>query len=104
MSSDAENCVGFSVVKLEPHKHVMKLGRSGWIRGICCLRDSCGVTARVSTSEHQLLAVVTLALLPIGKWRLPTGKDVFVCNRFPQTETALGLFPWIHQKEQKNFP
>ena len=32
------------------------------------------------------------------------GKDIFVCNHFPQTKTALGLFPWIHQKEQKNFP
>jgi len=35
---------------------------------------------------------------------LPTGKDFFVCNRFPQTEIALGLFPWIHKKEQKNLP
>ena len=51
----------------------------------------------------EAVVVVTVALLPMGKWRLPTGKDVFVCNRFPQTETALVLFPWIHQKEQKNF-
>ena len=27
-----------------------------------------------------------------------------MCNRFPQTESALGLFPWIHQKEQKELP
>ena len=26
MSSDFQNCVGFSVIKLEPHKHVIKIG------------------------------------------------------------------------------
>ena len=36
----------------------------------------------------QPLVVVTLAILPMGKWRLPTDKDVYVCNRFPQTETV----------------
>ena len=44
MSSDSKNCVGFSVIELEPHKHVIKLGRSGWFRRICCLRGNCGVT------------------------------------------------------------
>ena len=48
MSSDAKNCVGFSVVKLEPHKHVLKPGGLGWFRKICCLRDNCGETGRVS--------------------------------------------------------
>ena len=46
----------------------------------------------------QLLVVVTLTLLPMGKWPLPTDKDVYVCNRFPQSETVLGLFPWRHKK------
>ena len=44
MSSDSKNCVGFSVIELEPNKHVIKLGRSGWFRRIYCLRDNCGVT------------------------------------------------------------
>ena len=26
MSSDFKNCVGFSVITLEPHKHVIRLG------------------------------------------------------------------------------
>ena len=52
MSSDAKSCVSFSVIELEPLKHVIKLGMSGWFRRIYCLRDNCGVTERVSTSEH----------------------------------------------------
>ena len=52
MSSDSKNCVGFSVIELEPHKYVIKLGKSGWFRRMYCLRDNCGMTARVNTSEH----------------------------------------------------
>ena len=50
------------------------------------------------------LGAVTLAILPLGKWLLPTGKQLFVCNRFSQSEIAFGKFPWMRQKEQKNFP
>ena len=28
------------------------------------------------------LAAVTLAVLPMGKWLLPTGKQLLVCDRF----------------------
>ena len=62
------------------------------------LRHRYAVNNAGSHARGLTLVVVTLALLPMGKLRLPTGMDVFVCNRFPQTETALGLFPWIHQK------
>ena len=37
----------------------------------------------------------------MGKLRLPTGKDVFASNRFPQTEIALGLFPWYIKKNKR---
>ena len=68
------------------------------------LKLASSVRALLKPYGDTLIAVVTQALLPMGKERLPTGKDVFVSNRFSQTETALYLFPWIHQKEQKNFP
>ena len=37
----------------------------------------------------------------MGKWRLPTGKDVFVCSRFPQTETAQGYFHGYIKKNKR---
>ena len=49
----------------------------------------------------EAVVVVTVALLPMGKWRLPTGKDVFVCNRFPQTETAQGYFHGYIKKNKR---
>ena len=59
MSSDAKNCVAFSVVKLEPHKHVLKPGGLGWFRKICCLRDNCGETGRVRYVKTPLGSVKT---------------------------------------------
>ena len=39
-----------------------------------------------------------MAVLPIGKWLLPTVKQRFVSDRFPQGEIALGKFLWIHKR------
>ena len=52
----------------------------------------------------ETLAAVTLAILPLGKWLFPTGKQFFMCNRSAQRKIASGKFPWICQKEQKNCP
>ena len=51
-----------------------------------------------------LLAVVTLAILPLGKWLFPTGKQFFMCDRSAQRKISCGKFPWLRQKEQKNCP
>ena len=34
----------------------------------------------------------------MGKWLLPTVRQRFVCDRFPQGEIALGKFLWIHKR------
>lgn len=39
----------------------------------------------------------------MGEWLLPTEKQLFVCDRFSQGEIASVKFPWILQKEQKNY-
>ena len=39
-----------------------------------------------------------------GHFCCPWGKQLFMCGRFPQGEIASGKFPWIRQKEQKNYP
>ena len=39
-----------------------------------------------------------MAVLPMGKWLLPTVRQRFVCDRFPQGEIALGKFLWIHKR------
>ena len=43
----------------------------------------------------------TPAVSPMGKWLLPTGKELFVCDRLSQSKNCLGKFPRIHRKEQK---
>ena len=40
--------------------------------------------------------------LSMGKTAIVTAP--FMCDQFPQGEIALGKFPWIRQKEQKNYP
>ena len=50
------------------------------------------------------LGVVTLVILPMGKWLLPMGKQLFVSDRFPQGEIASGKFQWISQNDQKKLP
>ena len=50
------------------------------------------------------LAAVTLAILPLGKWLFPAGKQFFMCNRSAQSEIDSGKSPWIRQKEQRNCP
>ena len=50
------------------------------------------------------LGAVALVILPMGKWLLPMGKQLFVCDRFPQGEIVSGKFQWISQKEQKKLP
>ena len=39
-----------------------------------------------------------MAVLPMDKWLLPTVRQRFVCDRFPQGEIALGKFLWIHKR------
>ena len=39
-----------------------------------------------------------MAVLPMEKWLLPTVRQRFVCDRFPQGEIALGKFLWIHKR------
>ena len=34
----------------------------------------------------------------MGKWLLPTVRQRFVCDRFPQGEIALGKILWIHKR------
>ena len=46
----------------------------------------------------EAIAAVTLAILPLGKWLFPTGKQFFMCNRSAQRKIAPGNFPWIRQK------
>ena len=38
-----------------------------------------------------------------GYFFCPAGNN-FLCGRFPQGEIASRKFPWIRQKEQKNYP
>ena len=38
-----------------------------------------------------------MAVLPMDKWLLPTVRQRFVCDRFPQGEIALGKFLWINK-------
>ena len=52
----------------------------------------------------QPLVAVPLDLFPTGKWDFTHGKSVFACNLYSHSETAHGKSPWIHQKEQKNYP
>ena len=40
----------------------------------------------------------------MNKWLLPTGKQPFVCDRFPPGEIASGKFPWLRQKKTKELP
>ena len=65
-----------------------------------CIRTPCVQTLRLAAT----IGAVTLVILPLGKLLLPTGKQLFVCNRHSQSEITLGKLPWIRQKEQKNFP
>ena len=55
-------------------------------------------------SSSCVIGAVTLALLRMGKWLLPIGKQLLVCDRFPQGEIASGKLPEIRQKEQKSYP
>ena len=53
----------------------------------------CPVKVRYYHKNHVFGAgKYKLAILPIGKWLLPTGKQRFVCERFPHSEIALGKF------------
>ena len=54
---------------------------------------------REKTSDTQ----GTPAVSPMGKWLLPTGKELFVCDRLSQSKNCSRKFPWIHRKEQKNY-
>ena len=47
------------------------------------------------------MGVATLAILPMGKWLLPTGKQRFVCVLFPEGEFASEKFSQIRQKNNK---
>ena len=38
-----------------------------------------------------------MAVLSEGKWLLPTVRQRFVCDRFPQGEIALEKFLWINK-------
>ena len=55
-------------------------------------------------NEDDIIAAVTLAILPLGKGLFPTGKQFFMCNRSAQRKISCRKFPWIRQKEQKNCP
>ena len=53
-------------------------------------------------SSLTIGAVTLLAILPLGKWLLPTKwKLLTVRDRFSQGEIASGKFPWTRQKEPK---
>ena len=56
------------------------------------------------TVTFNTIAAVTLAILPLGKWLFPTGKQFFMCNRSAQRKISCGKFPWIRQKEQTKLP
>ena len=56
---------------------------------------------RQRPKNTKTTGVVTLAILPKGKWLLPMGKQLFVCDRFPQGEFASGEISWIRQKNNK---
>ena len=45
---------------------------------------------RQRPKNTKTTGVVTLAILPKGKWLLPMGKQLFVCDRFPQGEFTSG--------------
>ena len=64
------------------------------------------ITKETFMGKHVkgIIAAVTLAILPLGKWLFPTGKQFFMCNRSAQRKISCGKFPWIRQKEQKNCP
>ena len=100
MSSDAKSCVSFSVIELEPLKHVIKLGMSGWFRRIYCLRDNCGVTERVSTSERLQVRYVFVSIATIQRlyrtfyqrnivFPSPTTRSLM---QFINSEQYLGIF------------
>ena len=39
-----------------------------------------------------------MAVLSMGKWLLPTVRQRFACDRFPQGEIPLGKFLWINKR------
>ena len=52
----------------------------------------------------QQIGAVALAILSMGKWLLPMGKQLFVsfvCDRFPQGKLAWRKFSWIRQKNKQ---
>ena len=57
-----------------------------------------------NANVRKTIGAVTLAILPMGKWCWPMGKQFFACDRFHQGEIASGKFPWIRENEQKNYP
>ena len=57
-----------------------------------------------TAKENCRIVAVPLDLFPTGKWDFTHGKSVIACNLYSHSETAHGKSPWIHQKEQKNYP
>ena len=55
MSGDFKNCVGFSVIKLEPHKNVIKLG-------IACVAGGLRVWGRKSLIAEDPLININMKL------------------------------------------
>ena len=59
---------------------------------------------RQRPKNTKTTGVVTLAILPKEKWLLPMGKQLFVCDQFPQGEFASGEIFMDASEEQQNRP
>ena len=68
------------------------------------IRGKSNVDNYISFSCGLKIGAGTLPILSMGKWLLPTGKQLLVCDRFSLGEVTSGKFPWIYQSEQKNYP